>query len=93
MFCRASNSGDVPLLSVQLEAFDTFKAMDDEQSPGAAGVDLSSHMDVFNAIYKQVSIMVTCCILHDIVRVGIHSLLSPVPSIISNVLAGTWHYD
>ena len=35
--------------------FDEHKANDDEQLPGAKGVDLNSSLDVFHAIYKQVS--------------------------------------
>ncbi|CAH1777295.1 unnamed protein product [Owenia fusiformis] len=41
-------------LLVQLDVFEEEKANDDEQLPGPIGVDLSSHIDVFNAIYKQV---------------------------------------
>ena len=39
---------------VQLDVFDEEKANDDEQLPGVAGVDLNSHLDIFNAIFKQV---------------------------------------
>ena len=44
-----------PNLEVQLDVFDEHKANDDEQLPGAKGVDLNSSLDVFHAIYKQVS--------------------------------------
>ena len=44
-----------PNLETQLDVFDEHKANDDEQLPGAKGVDLNSSLDVFNAIYKQVS--------------------------------------
>ena len=35
--------------------FDQEKANDDEALPGAEGIDLANHLDVFHAIYKQVS--------------------------------------
>ena len=43
-----------PNLETQLDVFDEHKANDDEQLPGARGVDLNSPLDVFHAIYKQV---------------------------------------
>ncbi|KAK3100755.1 hypothetical protein FSP39_024772 [Pinctada imbricata] len=39
---------------VQLDVFDEHKANDDEQLPGAKGVDLNSPLDVFHAIFKQI---------------------------------------
>lgn len=43
-----------PNLETQLDVFDEHKANDDEQLPGAKGVDLNSALDVFHAIYRQV---------------------------------------
>ena len=44
-----------PDLTVQLDVFDEQKANDDEALPGPQGVDLNSHLDVFHAVFKQVS--------------------------------------
>lgn len=38
----------------QVEKFYESQAKDDEELPGVEGVDLSSHLDVFYAILKQV---------------------------------------
>ncbi|XP_041356965.1 uncharacterized protein LOC121374102 [Gigantopelta aegis] len=45
---------DDPGLVLQIELFDEHKASDEEQLPGR-GVDISSPLDVFYAVYKQVS--------------------------------------
>lgn len=42
-------------VTLQLQLFEEHKANDDELHPAAKNVDLSSPMDVFHAIYKQVS--------------------------------------
>ncbi|KAL4230469.1 FH2 domain-containing protein 1 [Mactra antiquata] len=41
-------------LTVQLDLFDEHKDTDDEQLPGAKGIDLTSPLDVFHSIFKQV---------------------------------------
>ncbi|XP_045205613.2 formin-J-like isoform X2 [Mercenaria mercenaria] len=43
-----------PNLQVQFDVFDEHKDNDDEQLPGAKGIDLNSPLDVFHTIYKQV---------------------------------------
>ncbi|XP_063414448.1 formin-J-like isoform X2 [Mytilus trossulus] len=40
---------------VQLDVFDEQKANDEEQLPGIKGVDLNSPLDVFHAIFKQIT--------------------------------------
>ena len=54
MSCRKEEEQD-PDLTVQLDVFDEQKANDDEALPGPQGVDLNSHLDVFHAVFKQVS--------------------------------------
>ncbi|WAQ98975.1 FHDC1-like protein [Mya arenaria] len=48
-------------LQTQLDVFEEHKENDEEQLPGAKGIDLNSPLDVFHAIYKQV-----CDTPHDI---------------------------
>ena len=43
-----------PDLTTQLDVFDQYRSNDDEQL-GPAGLDLSSPLDVFHAVHKQVS--------------------------------------
>ncbi|ESO99102.1 hypothetical protein LOTGIDRAFT_142199 [Lottia gigantea] len=40
---------------LQLQLFEDHKANDEEQFPGMKGLDLNSALDIFNAIFKQVS--------------------------------------
>ena len=51
--CRCYRKEDDPGLVLQIELFDEHKASDEEHLPGK-GVDLSSPLDVFHAVYKQV---------------------------------------
>lgn len=51
--CRTLADKDQNIL-VQLDLFDEHKDNDDEQLPGAKGIDLNSPLDVFHTIYKQV---------------------------------------
>lgn len=52
---RIANS--VPDLSVQLDVFDEQRECDESQSlQGPDGINLNSHLDVFYAILRQVSI-------------------------------------
>lgn len=44
-------------LETQLDVFDEHRASDDEQLPGAKGIDLNSSLDVFHAIFRQVMFM------------------------------------
>ena len=41
-------------MAMQLEVFDRHREEDEENLPGAKGVDLNSPLDVFHAIYNQV---------------------------------------
>jgi len=43
------------LTAKQVESFYENQAKDDDEQPGIEGVDLSSHLDLFYAILKQVS--------------------------------------
>jgi inverted formin-2 len=53
---RIANS--VPDLSVQLDVFEEQRECDESQSlQGPDGINLSSHLDVFYAILRQVSIL------------------------------------
>ena len=42
-------------LETQLDVFDEHRANDDEHLPGAKGIDLTSPLDVFHTIFKQVT--------------------------------------
>ena len=55
MYIFRSCSDSESAVGVQLKVFYDEKGTDDEQLPGPAGVDLSSHLDVFHAVLKQVS--------------------------------------
>ncbi|XP_015516525.2 uncharacterized protein LOC107221879 isoform X1 [Neodiprion lecontei] len=49
-------SSRVPDLQVQLDVFDEQRESDEEQSlQGPSGIDLSSHLDIFYAILKQIA--------------------------------------
>lgn len=48
----------VPDLSVQLDVFDEQRECDESQSlQGPDGINLNSHLDIFYAILRQVSVM------------------------------------
>lgn len=49
--CKDGSNSD---LAVQLDVFDEQRSTDEGQFSGPDGVDLSSHMDVFFAILRQV---------------------------------------
>lgn len=52
--CRRPEDADQNVI-VQLDVLEEHKANDDEQLPGAKGVDLNSPLDIFHAIFKRVS--------------------------------------
>ncbi|CAL1291890.1 unnamed protein product [Larinioides sclopetarius] len=54
-FREQSKDGLHPDLAVQLDVFDEQRTTDEGQFAGPDGVDLSSHMDVFFAILRQVA--------------------------------------
>ena len=41
-------------LETQMDVFDENRSNDEEQLPGAKGIDLTSPLDVFHSIFKQV---------------------------------------
>ena len=84
MFRRSSADQDGDL-AVQLEAFDRFKSTDDEQQTGPDGIDFSSHVDVFHAIYKQVGIAVPL-VVFPVVQVPVPLAVVPVPVPVSGGL-------
>ncbi|XP_077984852.1 uncharacterized protein LOC144439438 [Glandiceps talaboti] len=51
---RREASADEEDLTVQLDVFDESKANDEEHLTGPEGVDLSNHLDIFHAIFRQV---------------------------------------
>ncbi|KAK2170528.1 hypothetical protein LSH36_2g04019 [Paralvinella palmiformis] len=55
MMSLKSSIDQDPDLLVQLDAFDQSKESDDEQLAGPRGVDLNNPIDVFHAVFSQVS--------------------------------------
>ncbi|XP_071951064.1 uncharacterized protein [Antedon mediterranea] len=52
---RREDSDETDLLNVQLDVFDDNKVADEDQLSGTSGVDLNSHLDVYHAVFGQVS--------------------------------------
>ena len=55
MLCCRKQDTDNPDLTVQLDVFEQWKTNDDEQLTAPDGVDLNDHLNVFHAVFKQVS--------------------------------------
>lgn len=52
MLHRHSEDGD---LNVQIDLFDDIRRQDDEEMSVPGGIDVDSHLDMFNAVFCKVS--------------------------------------